>query len=566
MAEDARQRDFRGAVPNPRHRLWGWLVGVPAVARRLACWRSVPPRPRNAWQRLIAPWRNTPRYTFAAVEPLPGKLVVAHGEPFAITARLREETAWRPREGVAQLGEQQPITAPLEDGRYEFELPVADRSRLARGPHRRLDPAGPDRADLASRADLGRRRRRRCPNTWAARTSSRRTSEAARSRWSRARTASFTASASRELSAAQVDGQQRQPAGPDGVQPGDQGRWRRGPWSSAGRTPSAWPGRRRSCCRSTAATTRPPRWPARDLPRQKVVLDSEALNFKVKAQDDFGVKRVGMEWQGRGERRSSRRRPRASSCSPPAATTRRRSRSAARSRPSRWASSRSRSSVRIFAEDYFPGRARVYSPTYTLYVLNAEQHAIWLTEQLSKWHRQSLEVRDREMQLFETNKQLRALAADELDRPETRRRIENQAAAERTNGRRLSNLVATGEDLVQQAMRNPEFGVGHLEKWAEMLQILKDISANRMPSVADLLKQASQAPGWPRTPDEPTRRRWPGMVRDAAVGAAGRASPTTPRRPRPGVPQIVDRESSQQPLDKDDGQQPRRASRPASRA
>ena len=43
-------------------------------------------------------------------------------------------------------------------------------------------------------------------------------------------------------------------------------------------------------------------------------------------------------------------------------------------------------------------------------------------------------------------------------------------------------------------MRNPEFGVGHLEKWAEMLQILKDISGNRMPSVADLLKQASQAP------------------------------------------------------------------------
>ena len=62
------------------------------------------------------------------------------------------------------------------------------------------------------------------------------------------------------------------------------------------------------------------------------------------------------------------------------------------------------------------------------------------------------------------------------------------------NGRRLTNLVASGEDLVKQAMRNPEFGVGHLEKWAEMLQILKDISANRMPSVADLLKQAAQAP------------------------------------------------------------------------
>src|SRR5208282_1142559 len=132
--------------------------------------------------------------------------------------------------------------------------------------------------------------------------------------------------------------------------------------------------------------------------------------------------------------------------------------------------------VRIFTEDYFPGRGRVYSPSHLLYVLSAEQHAIWLTEQLSKWHRQSLEVRDREMQLYETNKQLRDLAADELDRPATRRRIETQAAAERANGRRLTGLVTTGEDLIRQAMRNPEFAIGHLEKWAEMLGILKDIA------------------------------------------------------------------------------------------
>ena len=149
----------------------------------------------------------------------------------------------------------------------------------------------------------------------------------------------------------------------------------------------------------------------------------------------------------------------------------------------------------MFAEDYLPGRPRVYSPPYTFYVLNAEQHAIWLTEQLSKWHRQSLEVRDRELQLYETNKQLRSLTAEELDRPENRRRIENQAV-----GRTVQRATAVGPGRHRaktwsgRRCANPEFGVGHLEKWAEMLQILKDISGNRMPSVADLLKQAAQAP------------------------------------------------------------------------
>jgi hypothetical protein len=187
-----------------------------------------------------------------------------------------------------------------------------------------------------------------------------------------------------------------------------------------------------------------------------------------------------------------------------------------------------------------------------LYVLSAEQHAIWLTEQLSKWHRQSLEVRDRELQLSETNKQLRSLSPDELDQPEVRRRIENQAVAERTNGRRLANLVGTGEDLVQQAMRNPEFGVGHLEKWAEMLQILKDIAANRMPSVADLLKQASQSP---LASAGAKRDKTPmaGMVRDTRSGTRPAEPPDAKKAPA-AVPQVVDRESSQQPPDKNAGQ------------
>ena len=182
-----------------------------------------------------------------------------------------------------------------------------------------------------------------------------------------------------------------------------------------------------------------------DLPRQKVVLDSEMLSFKIRAQDDFGIRRVGMEWRGRGDAGHQDPGQRRTQSWPPAGTTRSRSRSPARSRPSRSVSSRSRSSSAMFVEDYFPGRGRVYHRTYTFYVLNAEQHAIWLTEQLSKWHRQSLEVRDQELQLYETNKQLRSLPAKELDRPETRRRIENQASAERQTGGGSAGLVVSAK-------------------------------------------------------------------------------------------------------------------------
>ncbi|MCH5375470.1 MAG: hypothetical protein JJ992_15980 [Planctomycetes bacterium] len=203
--------------------------------------------------------------------------------------------------------------------------------------------------------------------------------------------------------------------------------------------------------------------------------------------------------------------------------------------------------MRVFVEDYFPGRERVYSPTCVLYVLNADQHAVWMTEQLNKWHRQSLEVRDREMRLYETNRQLRDLSPEELDQDETRRRIENQAAAERANGRRLSNLVASGEELIRQASRNPEFGVGHLERWAEMLQILQDISNNRMPSVADLLEQASQAES-ELAGTTSDRSPTAGQVRASTAGPSSKAPPGENAR-APSVPRVVDIESTQQPRD-----------------
>ena len=96
---------------------------------------------------------------------------------------------------------------------------------------------------------------------------------------------------------------------------------------------------------------------------------------------------------------------------------------------------------------------------------------------------------------------------------------------------------------MRQAMRNPEFGVGHLEKWAEMLQILKDISANRMPNVADLLKQSAQsqvAASRPATPSKSAGNIQP------SPGGPPQAEPNQ-KPPAPPLPRVVDVESTQQP-------------------
>jgi hypothetical protein len=544
VADEASRRDFGDALPSPRHRLWGMLAAVPAV---LAAGLFVvyPAATSNAWARLLAPWKAVPRFTFAALEPLPGRLVVAHGEPFSLSAQLTAGALWRPKEGSAQLGTQAPVAARLRDGRYEFSLPPQLEPawiHIRIGDSREHVYIQPTlRPELTSVvADVA------LPDYLGLPEGQHKDVRGGAVALVNGSLATFAATAGRVLSAALVDGTPRTPAGATISSPAvavEGARTLEFRWQDR----FGLSGKEPFLLTVSGRDDEVPSLTCEDLPRQRVILDTEQFSFKVKAADDFGIKQVGLEWQGaenpvvKSPAKGERILAAGGNDKENLELTGTFSAQALGIEPQLL-------QVRVFVEDYYPDRPRVYSPAYTFYVLNAEQHAIWLTEQLSKWHRQSLEVRDRELQLFETNKQLRALAPDELDRPETRRRVENQAAAELANGRRLTGLVTTGEDLVRQATRNPEFGVGHLEKWAEMLQILKDIAGNRMPSVADLLKQAAQAPSLAVSPPSNTGPL-AGQIRGGGAGAPSEKTPDA-KGQSSSVPQLVDRESSQQPVSK----------------
>ncbi len=97
-----------------------------------------------------------------------------------------------------------------------------------------------------------------------------------------------------------------------------------------------------------------------------------------------------------------------------------------------------------------------------------------------------------------------------------------------------------------------------------MLQVLKDISGNRMPSVADLLKQAAQAPSGRRlAPKAPAARRPARTGPAGATASRPRSAPST--KPAGPVPTVADRESQQQPPEHQDEGRPRRQEEPVQR-
>lgn len=556
VATDASRRDFSDAVPTPRHRFWGWMAAVPTAVAALM-FVVFPAAASNALARFVAPWQTIPRYTFTAVEQLPERFVVAHGEPVVISLRLLEDSRWHPATATIQLDSQQPVTSELRDGKYEFTLPAQiapGHLHLRIGDARQrvhLEPMlRPELTTLVADITL--------PAYLQRSQAVHRDIRGGSLTLVRGSTATFTATANRNLSTATIDGKSATVHEASIVSSAilvDKSRKVIFQWQDA----FGLGGAEAFSVSMTARDDDAPILSCEDLPRQKIVLDSETLSFKVRAQDDFGIKVVGMEWEGadknvvsvpaRGEQVLG------------AGASEKETLELAGTFCARTLQIEPQPlNVRLFVEDYLPGRGRVYSSTYVLYVLSAEQHSIWLTEQLSKWHRQSLEVRDREMQLHHTNQELRLLSAEELDQPDNRRRLEAQATGERANGRRLSGLVNNGEELIRQAMRNPEFGVGHLEKWAEMLNILKDISANRMPSVADLLKQSAQSPTATAANPQPANKS-PMAGQDRSSPAGAKPGDGQQKPPQPPVPTVVDKESSQQPAKPGDEEEPAKGSK-----
>ena len=559
VADVASKRDFADAVPTPRHRMWAWLAAIPATVAVLAM-AIIPSAASNAWARFAAPWSSTARYTFTNVEKLSDRVVVPHGEATTIPIHLLENTSWRPAEGMVQLGTQLPLKAELKDGKYEFEIPPQiDRNRfnLHIGDaiqRTRIEPMlRPELTHVVADIQLPAYLNRTTPLHKDIRGGTVTVVEGS--------SAVLTATASRPLveglwgssdrpdevlaSAANSESSRETMSSPPiaiDASKKVQFRWK-DEYGLAGKEPLT--------VTINAREDEAPSVSCEDLPRQKVVIDSETLTFKIRAQDDFGIKVVGIEWKG-ADKTAVEKVAHGERVLAAGASDKDLLELAGTFCAKTLEIEPQPLNVRLFVEDYFPGRSRTYTAPFVLYVMSAEQHSIWLTEQLSKWHRQSLETRDREMQLHHTNQELRMLSAEELDQPENRRKIENQSTAERSNGRRLNGLVNIGEDLVRQAMRNPEFGVGHLEKWAEMLQILKDISGNRMPGVADLLKQSSQSPG-SMASQQPPKPSGPMAGQNRASGS-GTPSKPGENKPKPAVPTVADGESTQNPGKKPTGE------------
>ena len=145
VAEVAGERDLRRSAPRTRLKpLVGLLLIAGAVLAGLAV--ATPAALSNAWARFLLPLRDVERFTFCRIEPVPSRLVIAHGEQGELVVRLAADSHSRPQAASLSLAGRPPLQATLDGTGYRLQLPP--RPRLCGGAARgRLLPDDSNRAN-----------------------------------------------------------------------------------------------------------------------------------------------------------------------------------------------------------------------------------------------------------------------------------------------------------------------------------------------------------------------------------------------------------------------------------
>lgn len=546
VADDTRAVDFLPCVPTPRHKRWLSIAAGTLVVAVTAL--LVPGAGWNAFQRWSRPWASIERYTFTQLQDVPELQVVPLGEPFQLQIRVADDSLWTPLIGSARYARQATVQGQQKDHAYTFEIPAQTEPgllSLAIGDARhqiKMEPKPrPELTSLVAKINL--------PD-YLQTAPIQRDARSGVVSVVRGSQAKLSATASRDLARATLNGQ-NQGLHIQGAQLESSGilvqeeQAQEIQWTDIDGLSAKSPFR----LKLRAVDDRAPHVQCNQLAAEQVILDEQVLAFEVESSDDFGIKTIGVEWTGIEDPRRQPQVPhgeyRLANGAPDANALTVKGDFSAR----RLGIAPQPIHLRIFVEDYLPGRARVYSPVYRLYVLDREQHMIWVTQQLEQWERQALEVRDQEARLLATNEEFLKLSPEEFDRESTRQQLARQAAAERANAQRLAGLTQSGDKLINEAARNPEFNVESLERWAQVLGVLKQLSQQDMPSVADQLTSAANAPSV-------SAKSGPKVAAGTPSGGSPSAASKPSSSPAPSVSDSVRASATDKPPEANPSQSP----------
>ena len=221
------------------------------------------------------------------------------------------------------------------------------------------------------------------------------------------------------------------------------------------------------------------------------MLEDTSIELEVEAADDFGLREMGVEWQGEksfyDDEEENTAAPDLAKAGKPVPGLRG-EKVLADGHPTQASLkgtylfqaralklSPQRVVVRGFTQDYKPGGKRVYSEPMIIFVLSKSEHAQMIRNELERITSE-LEGMIRRMDaMTDEAKRLKGMEGSELKKAESQERLHALADEEQTNRRELSDLLNRSEDLFKEASRNPQIDPSGMKEFMKGISMLKPI-------------------------------------------------------------------------------------------
>ena len=501
VANEVNDRDLEKALPKSWRKTWSFAVVI-LISITITAWTLTPKASWNALQRWVMPLAQIERYTETKIDlsSLPQPYYVAHGEPYTIELGLTPDSNI-PKQAKARTGVNQWQYSNADGLRYSFEFKKILKENLV---ELRVGDAFVDlTVSPIMRPTLKEVSARIHYPSYLQKGDDLVDITSGQASIVEGSLVTIEAKANRELSSTTVttiDDSREEALSLETILMGDS--FSLSPIEinqNTHRLTLQWVDEHSLSSLSPTKITierlidQPSSAYIQNTPNESYVLADSAIEFEVLAEDDFGIKVAGIEWQGEFTKPSAIMPAKGSLPTIKGSPSLRNATEPMIFSFQAYDIPPQKLTIRAWSEDYKESNKRTYSEPITVYVLTKEEHRQLIEKRTQSAINQLEDLMREELDMLDENKRLERKSGEELQRNENLEKLAEQTQKELESADSMKQLAKEMEEIFKDASSNGDIDPNTMKKLAETALEMREMAQQKMPEIAKSLKD-SQSP------------------------------------------------------------------------